>query len=532
MYDLLAQKLNLNLDRVVVIHPCGHAIQDGFALIKETMESKYHIIPEPELLHFEDADSLQRSCVFLQRLYKLLYSCEQQGTSVYLSLAGGRKSMAAMMAWVAPFFSCVKGLYHVVDEDKDRFPSLYEILNMSPSSRALVMCPPLEQLDRLVLVDIPWERGQRISESWHQQLLSNLPRDFDRLEDFEQMEAIIAGQIIVQDEAAPQVRMTGLAFQQFQAIRRRDLRLAQQLRLALLTMHEWVFLRAWVANGATVKYRVLKRPSVTLRQFQNGFPSSVRPVFYTIPETDDMSAPVEQLVICSLEEPDATGQYRYLKEIKDFPHFSLQVEYNGVPPVPSPASSILIVPLGKSPMVATQLYTLLKEREQRTIHEVVLIYPQHAAEIFNAVRMVRDALQETGDMVLCTQAFVPGLADILNSADCLKYQQCLEDEITRVQQTYPDCKIDLALSGGRKGMTAMTLFAARNRDIPYVFHTLIKDDKLSDLIEEQTTLQALNQQPYERNGRLLLRDPAYREGEAYPYEKFELFRVPVALADD
>jgi hypothetical protein len=301
--------------------------------------------------------------------------------------------------------------------------------------------------------------------------------------------------------------------------------LAQKLHRDLLAMHQWATLQTWAEASETCSHKAPKFPPVTLHQ-PSGFPSSVRPVFYTIPESDDLVPPLEQIVICSLEEPGPDGGYRKIKEVTTSPDFSLR-DAGDLPSVPSPANSILIVPLGKSPMVATQLYTLLKEREQRTIYEVVLIYPQNSAEIRNAARMARDVLKGTGDTVLCTLAFVPGLEDITSGDDCVKYQQCLENEIIRVQQTYPECKIDLALSGGRKGMTAMTIFAAQNQHIPYVFHTLINDDALSEAIEEQTTVKALNQQPYKRDERLLLRDSAYRVDGSDPYAKFELFRVPV-----
>src|SRR5205085_10229758 len=92
--------------------------------------------------------------------------------------------------------------------------------------------------------------------------------------------------------------------------------------------------------------------------------------------------------------------------------------------------------------------------------------------------------------------------------------------------------IDLALSGGRKGMTAMTIFAAQNKRLPCVYHTLITDEQLSQKIDEQTTVTALKKTGLsreERNDRLFLR--AYETNE--PYTKFVLFRVPViSVADD
>jgi len=182
-------------------------------------------------------------------------------------------------------------------------------------------------------------------------------------------------------------------------------------------------------------------------------------------------------------------------------------------------------------MVATQLYILLTKQEIRTIHEVVLIYPQRAIEIDNSAELIKEALFREYS-VSCRLVGIPDLEDINDTDACRKYQAHLESEIERVQQQYPDCKIDLALSGGRKGMTAMTIFAAQKKHIPYVYHTLITNERLSEQIDEETTVEALKDthlSPQERHDRLFLR--AYRTEGPYPYEHFALFRVPVFAAD-
>jgi CRISPR-associated Csx14 family protein len=520
IYDLLTQQKGLTFDRVVVLHPMGQDIRDAYTLVRDALSNDVLIESDP--LDFEDADSEQRAYAFLQHLYKLLSHYERQEESVYLSLAGGRKSMAALIAWVVPFFSCIKGLYHVIDKEEDHFPLLYEIVLMSSARRAQAMRP---KLDQLLLVDIPWKSGQQISHALLKQLLGDLP------DDFEQAEAIIMGRSIIQDNGSPKVLVTEMAFQQFQEMCRLNILLAQKVHKKLLAMHQWATLQTWADEDETYAYKAPKFPRIVLRS-PTAFPSSIHPVFYTLPVSDSHEDPIEQIVICSLEEV-SSGGYRTLKEVTKTPNFSLRFR-GELPTVPFPAESILIVPLGKSPMVATQIYTLLKEREQRTIHEVVLLYPGLSAEIKNAADLVKEALQAEGDTVLCTLAFIPGLADIVRESDCEKYQQSLEDEIIRIRQTYPDCKIDLALSGGRKGMTAMTIFAAQKKQIPYVYHTLITDDRLSEKIEAQTTVAALKRTSLslqEHYDRLFLRDPDYREGEMYPYEKFVLFRVPVFSPD-
>jgi hypothetical protein len=125
---------------------------------------------------------------------------------------------------------------------------------------------------------------------------------------------------------------------------------------------------------------------------------------------------------------------------------------------------------------------------------------------------------------------VRGRRDIDSPDACREFQQVLEDEIDRVRREYPLCKVDLALSGGRKGMTAMTIFAAQRKNIPFVYHTLITDEELSERIEKETTIERLSETDLteqQLKARLFLE--AY---EPRPYAHFTLFRVPVFAAEN
>lgn len=320
--------------------------------------------------------------------------------------------------------------------------------------------------------------------------------------------------------------------EQFSELRKTNTEAAQVVRNTLLSLSNIEKLREYEPNVEGCSHKVPKLGKRTFYRFTQG---PVRPIFYTTP--DDIfpsteSHEVEKVIICSLEIAPDPQTLKQIVAAPDFPT-SANASIDALPSVPSPAESVLIVPLGKLPMVATQLYTLLKEQEKRTIREVVLLYPQRSFEIDNAARIIKEALQ-IEDGVLCTLVGVSGLDDIARADDCRKYQERLEVEIERVQEEYreyPKFHIDLALSGGRKGMTAMTIFAAQRKGIPYVYHTLVTDEALSEEIDEQTTVKALRKtgvSQRERNDRLFLR--AYQSEGPNPYARFVLFRVPVFSA--
>src|SRR5581483_6680403 len=105
---------------------------------------------------------------FLQILAGQLQAYQQNGDTVYLSLAGGRKNMSALMALVIPFFPCVKRLYQVLDKDEvnsgeagHQFKSVIELFDLSDAKRKEAFFPPL---DKLISVNIPFGEQQRVSE--------------------------------------------------------------------------------------------------------------------------------------------------------------------------------------------------------------------------------------------------------------------------------------------------------------------------------------------------------------------------------
>jgi hypothetical protein len=192
--------------------------------------------------------------------------------------------------------------------------------------------------------------------------------------------------------------------------------------------------------------------------------------------------------------------------------------------LPTIQESVLIVPLGNFPMVATQLYIMLKNQEKRNIHMVILVYLAQSNEIVSKVDLIKQALQEE-DNVPCTCIAVPVLEAIDSLEACQYYQATLENVIDQARINHPDCIIDLALSNGSESMIPATVFAAQKERLAYIYHGLITDKQLDEAITQQTTVQALTNSGLsmeQRNNRLFLR--AYEDEGVYT--KFNLFKIP------
>jgi hypothetical protein len=116
---------------------------------------------------------------------------------------------------------------------------------------------------------------------------------------------------------------------------------------------------------------------------------------------------------------------------------------------------------------------------------------------------------------------IKDLRDVDSEAACETYLKALLSTIDDLRTRYPDRELALSLSGGRKGMSALTLFAAQQAGIGHLYHTLITDPDLEERIEEETSLESLDRLPTDdaRAQRLFL--------EVYGQESIELFTIPL-----
>jgi len=159
MVQALQTQKDLTIDELHIIHPQGERLIDlGYDMVKEHFNGK--CIVSQSCLPFPDANSRERSIEFLRILSDSIRTYENTGDHVYLSLAGGRKNMSAVMAVTCQFFECVRGLYHVLDKHEDdptkrNFHSIEALFDFPEDRRAEKLSPPVEEL---TLVEIPYEQ--------------------------------------------------------------------------------------------------------------------------------------------------------------------------------------------------------------------------------------------------------------------------------------------------------------------------------------------------------------------------------------
>ena len=513
MVKALRELERLEIDTLHVLYPqdTGKNIaQLGYPLIAEHLDGVCRVIPEP--LPFADPNSYETSILFLQTLAGILKRyTDQRHYHIYLSLAGGRKNMSALMALVTQFFPAVKRLYHLLDRQEGKrnaaFPSIEEIVLMEPAAQRRTLDPSLEQLN-LIAIPYPGAFAQS-SQLW--QFLGSPDMD-----------------------AVAPIPLTPDAEMFYRAISQPNR--TTHLLQVWLSKTAYEQYRHWAEQGSHYVHEFLTcfkqmRDPVLLKNRMHGTFGDMhffkrrrtreRPFYYTLPHPIHLypKKRVEQVIICGLSVEQGNGQYDLpadeLLKLNDRQPYKRLSELNT-------RDHVLLVPLGNSPMIATQTYTLLQESDAEGrphIPTVAVLYPERSATIGNNVGLLRKQFEHRGVEFLHYP--IKDLADVDSTAASRTYLNAILETIQKLRIKYPDRQIALSLSGGRKGMAALTLFAAQQAGIERVYHTLITDNRLERKISTETTYNELVKLPTEqaKASRLFLDD--------YGRENFALFTIPI-----
>jgi CRISPR-associated Csx14 family protein len=540
MFDLLRKEKNV--DQLKVFYTISELPLEGYEkLIYKSLGS----VCEGIALDADDVSSKEASYDFLRQLYQQLSKHQKNGDTVYLSLAGGRKSMASLMAFLTPFFPCIKGLYHLLDKDKggkrDHFLSVRRLLVLPTEEDKHRHLFPSH--DRVTLISIPYGEQQHLSPEVNS-LLYNIT-DENKLEKLREQSEEDAEMVEFYSPLTQgsdkggllTVELTENAVKQYKDLLKRDEKRGRkftacfrQMRYADRLMGGLRTNKEFGAHG-TYFYKPL---NLTFHFYKSHEHTTERAVYHTEPQdiAATSAAYIKKVVISELEF-EVSGRYRDLKEIVSSPKFSLKGRISFDRNFPKESGSqehILIIPLGTSPMVATQLYQLYQDRGT-IVHSIILVHTRHK-DVRNSVDIACDAFAGVG--IDCKPVLLEGWDDIDTPEACEAYQELLEATIRDTRQRNPSCQIELTISGGRKGMAALATFAARKLGIRHVVHTIIYDTiidevdekSFSERVYEGTTIEELKK--LERKGNKQERDKRlFLEKYKDDKDAFVLFNIPV-----
>lgn len=157
MINVLASK-KIFVNTVQIVYPATwgeRLFARGVELVQEYLD-RQQIQGESISLPFADATNETNSLIFLDALSHCLLTHQEVRNEVYLSVAGGRKHLSALMSVLPQFYSCVKGLYHLHDTLEHNPRKRYSIDwldRQDEKERYRRLSAPIE---RFVLVNLPY----------------------------------------------------------------------------------------------------------------------------------------------------------------------------------------------------------------------------------------------------------------------------------------------------------------------------------------------------------------------------------------
>jgi CRISPR-associated Csx14 family protein len=507
------------IDRLEVLCPEEEVITIGYNdIICKYLCQQCDIANIP--LQLDDVNDEQETYHFLHTLAQLLNTHQDDKDTIYLSLAGGRKSMSSLMALLAPLFPCVKKLYHLLDTEEVFF-STAELFEMQPARLQDALFPPTE---RVKLIDIPYDKTQYADENFRKSLNWLTDEFLDNLweNDPEQAKALTYfGSMTTSNrcQGVIPVKLTREVAEQFRTMQRFDVTHAVNFRKCFEEMHFAVRLDQrskdiYSYKGKHFHYYKRRR-------------TAERPVFCTEPVDikSNPDAEITEVIVTALpiEIEERRPPYPPLAEVVKKLKFPLETEEFDVTTASSEEQArVLIIPLATTPMIATQLYRLYQDKGYK-IRKIVIVHTM-ARAVRSSVRIVEEAFQFRN--ITCDVVPLHKLEDIDSEDACAEYQKLLEQTIERLRTENPDCQLELTISGGRKCMAALAMFAAQKQEIHRVVHTLITDEIFAKRVSEETSLKKLTELSSKNRkrelDRLLFLD-AYQSHR----NAFTLFHIPV-----
>lgn len=526
------------LDKVQIIYPKEtneRWIEIGYEFLEEYFLQNTAIVTEPVELPFADANSYEHSLAFLRRMCDELEAHEHMGNTVYLSLSGGRKHTSALMAALPQFYACVSGFYHLHDT-REHHPgqqfSTRQLEQMSPEERCRRLAVPTQKHiedQRFTLIELPYQSlaSGNLLRQWVQHADSHdmshpIPVSPQALSFFEDLFQP------TRDSTRLELWLTQTAYDQYCKLLRTDATRIRNINTYLDTMIKARWLKDNIHHFEHDQHKEHTQHGsqdrlihYVCRRHIN--PGIERPFFYTQPypiglyeQQKNKPVAVNRLIITRLSYHINGTDYdkKLVDWVKD-PDVEPRYRLNDLPKRPM----ILIAPLGESPMIVTQMYRLLQEREHATIEAIYVLFPAGHPPSQNGADMLHHVCEKRS---IRLHRVPLDIADVYSTETSATFSIGLMAVIQDAQRTYPAASLALSLSGGRKGMSAMAFYAAQHEGIVQVYHTTIRDPDVERDIDRQ--YERVRYQPADVQAAFLFLDT----WSSADFDlTFDLIRVPV-----
>ncbi|ODS36717.1 MAG: CRISPR-associated protein Csx14 [Candidatus Altiarchaeales archaeon WOR_SM1_79] len=141
------KKKNISIEKVVVVCTNNKYVLRGFEDLKKHLKEDYTPPIEysnPMYIESDDIRTPEDNQEFMDKLYEAIEKEKREGNDIYLSIAGGRKTMSALAALAGQLHGVSK-VYHVIINDPDIESEVIKNKEFHPDPKylTLIRFPPV-----------------------------------------------------------------------------------------------------------------------------------------------------------------------------------------------------------------------------------------------------------------------------------------------------------------------------------------------------------------------------------------------------
>ena len=477
---------HVKIDEVVLLYPhddSGRLIDLGIEYIVDYLQGKCHV--QCIGLPFEDVNNKENSIEYLRIVNQKLLEKQNKNNHIYVSIAGGRKNMAALTTVVTQFYPCIRGIYHVVDKHENkptsrRFLTIEELLYKTDEERREYMKPVLEDI---ALIKIPCATLADL-EKW-MEYLGGIEKENQADIPTEDEAAVFFSDVFGSASSLEtlDVQLSSKAVKDFGE-------LGPDNQNKFLSHMSTLSRVDYVSRYGRQAYDEFETDCIV---FPGEKTRDNLRIFFTWDKTLKNIAVRRIFLHNGYDKKIKTGSVMKDNYPPEVPISKLMVK-----------EGTLMVTVGLSPMVVTQLFVLLR-KERVNINRIVVIYPEENGDICNGVRLLRNIFQNkriTREVIgeekkVVFEEYKVPIEDLDSQDACKSFADALRCAINNEKNARPHTPIYLSISGGRKGMAAYAYYAAQYNGLTEVYHTVISNPELEEKIERETSIENMEKKGWD-----------------------------------
>ncbi len=471
----------VEIDRLVLAYPAEQEFIDISTLILEEewvktfKKSSDTFIRSSDLnylLHYKDIITKQEIKDFARTIFELSLQFNGVNDQIFYSMSGGRKTMAAVMAYLAQICH-VKELIHVIADDRLRnIRESNEFFNTTGALREELLYPASDKILPFRLRAESFFSPTAIKKV-HHFLKKNKPSsDFNEYENL--LFEFLASKPEFIDTTKMSLSLSERIDDSVQSLEKTNLNNDEKRQAASMIQK----LLNYSDKIHHLKYHSQRKPRWRLYRYDHHL--FIDPKMFVI----EAVLPISENRSCSFHITTTADSINAGEQNWQLILSYFKTEYPKLYQQRDTEKKFaLVCSLGKSPGVITEAVEYFKNKI--LFQKIVIIASDNREIRTNGIQRILNGYYSPE----LDPHYITGISEIKNESDLQKF---ISKSLTIIKKYQEDgYSIFLNFAGGRKTMSAAMVRIAQLAEIDHFFHVVIADSILEDWCLENGTIEAL-----------------------------------------